>query len=135
MAWAGGLSLAAGAVHGVVAPGHFAEWWGYGLFFVAATLAQMVLGLALLTDAVNPPDAGPSWVSLWRGMVWAGIVGNLLIIALYAVTRTVGIPLLGPEAGRVEPVGFLDVVSLVCEVAVIALLAAEARRGPPVLPA
>jgi hypothetical protein len=129
--WAGGLSIAAGAVHGVVSPGHFAEWWGYGLFFVVAATAQLVLGLALLTDAVNPRDGGPGWRSMWRGMVWAGIAGNLLILALYAVTRTVGIPFFGPEAGRIEEVGVLDVVSGACEVAIVALLAVQARQGPP----
>jgi hypothetical protein len=126
--WAGALSLAAGAVHGGVAPEHFAEWWGYGLFFVVAATAQAVLGLALLTDAVNPRDSGPGWRRLQRAMLWAGVVGNLLILALYTVTRTVGIPFLGPGAGTIEEIGLPDVASLAFEVATVALLALALRR-------
>ncbi len=119
---AGVLSLVAGGIHGGVTPEHFSEWWGYGLFFIFAGAAQILFGLAILTDAFNPKDTGPDWR---RWMWWAyvaGIVGNVLIIALYVVTRTVGIPLLGPEAGEVEPVAPIDIVSKATEVALIVTL-------------
>lgn len=119
---AGVLSLVAGAIHGGVTPDHFAEWWGYGLFFIFAGTAQVLFGLALLTDAINPKDTGPDWRRWMRWAYWAGIVGNVLIIALYVVTRTVGIPLLGPEAGEVEPVAPIDIVSKATEVALIVTL-------------
>lgn len=38
--YAAGLSAAAAIIHGLVAPEHLAEWWGYGAFFIAATVAQ-----------------------------------------------------------------------------------------------
>jgi hypothetical protein len=134
--WAGGLSVAAAAAHGSVSPEHFSEWWGYGLFFVVAATAQMVLGLALLTDAVNPRDGGPRWRTWWHALLWCGVVGNLLILALYAVTRTVGIPFFGPEAGVVEEVAGIDVVTSLLEVATVGLLAMLLRREPaPARPA
>lgn len=128
--WTGSLSLAAGAIHGGVSVEHFAEWWGYGVFFVAAATCQMVLGLALLTNAVNPKDAGASWRRLWGLMVWLGIVGNLLIVGLYAVTRTTGIPFLGPDAGKVEELSGIDVVTTLLEVVTVVLLALMVRKGP-----
>lgn len=112
----------AGAIHGGVTPDHFAEWWGYGLFFTFAGTAQVLFGLALLTDAINPKDTGPDWRRWMRWAYWAGIVGNVLIIGLYLVTRTVGIPLLGPEAGQVEDVDPIDIVSKATEAALIVTL-------------
>lgn len=125
--WAGGLSVAAGGVHGIVTPQHLQEWWGYGLFFIAAGLAQIVLGLALLTDAVNRKEAGPAYLRLRRAMYLSGIFGNLAIIGLYLVTRIVGVPA-GPGAGERETVGAIDVLSKVLEVAVIGLLVALVRK-------
>ncbi len=125
--WAGGLSIAAGGLHGGLASEHLQEWWGYGLFFLFAAAAQLVLGLALLTNAVNAIDSGPAWARLKRGMYGTGIAGNLAILGLYAVTRTVGIPV-GAAAGRIEAVAPIDVVSKVLEAAVIVLLAVLLRR-------
>jgi hypothetical protein len=119
---AGVLSIVAGAIHGGVTPTHFAEWWGYGLFFIFAAAAQVLFGLVLLTDAINPIDTGPSWRRWKRWAYWVGIVGNVLIIALYVVTRTVGVPLLGTEAGEVEEVAPIDVVSKVTELALVVVL-------------
>lgn len=119
---AGSVSIAAGAVHGVAAPEHLEEWWGYGLFFLAAGAAQILFGLALLTRAIRPESWGPRWKEALRALYASGIVGNLLIILLYVITRTVGIPFFGPEAGEREPVGFIDVVSKALELVLIAML-------------
>lgn len=124
--WAGGLSLAAGAVHGLVAPAHFEEWWGYGMFFVIATLAQAVYGLALLTGPVDRPLAAKERRALYG---W-GIVGNLAVVALFVVTRTTGIPFFGPEAGVVAEVRALDVVSKAAEIALVVVLARLLARTP-----
>ena len=43
-----------------------------------------------------------------RTLLRLGIAGNVLVIALWAVTRTVGIPFFGPMTGMVLPVGLLD---------------------------
>ena len=116
---AGGLSVAAGAVHGLVTPAHFEEWWGYGLFFLAATAAQVVYGLALLVGVLDRPlTAGER-----RRLYALGMAGNLAILALYVVTRTTGIPWFGPEAGEVESVAAIDVVSKAIESALLVVLA------------
>ena len=107
-------------------PEHLASWWGYGLFFVAAALAQLVFGLLLLTQGFEPGRM-PPWPIL-RGRVYlAGIAGNLAIMALWVVTRTVGVPA-GPEAGEVEPVGLLDGVSKALETGLVVILAVLWRR-------
>lgn len=123
---AAALSVSAGMVHGSVTQEHLAEWWGYGVFFSAAAALQVAYGL-LLTSL-------PSWSIHERGLrhaAWQrsqavyllGIVGNLALIALWAVTRTGGIPLFGPGAGEVEAVTRISVVAKLLELAIAACLA------------
>src|SRR5690242_26110 len=111
---AGVLALAAGLVHGGLGPEHFAEWWGYGLFFVVAASAQVVLGLALLLDAFEGEG-------LQRATCVAGIAGNAFLILLYVVSRTAGIPFFGPGAGEVEDVALIDVLTVAAEAAIVLL--------------
>jgi hypothetical protein len=89
-------ALAAGLIHFIVVPEHMQESSLYGGFFVAATAAQV--GLAVLLAR--------------RSAAWL-LVGNIAVqvalVSVWALTRTVGIPL-GPEAGMVEAVGVLDSV-------------------------
>lgn len=116
---AGILSLLAGGIHGLAAPEHFSEWWGYGLFFVAATLCQVIYGLLLVSQGI---EGWGGWSAVRGNAYLAGVVGNLAIMALWVVTRTVGVPA-GPEAGTVEAVGVLDAVSKLLETALVACLA------------
>lgn len=111
------LSLIAALIHIWVMPEHTAEWWGYGLFFLIVAMGQALYSIAVLCTP-RP------WIVL------LGIAGNLAIIAFYLVTRTVGIPFFGPNAGEREAVGPLDLGSKVIElVLVIVLLAVwKARR-------
>jgi hypothetical protein len=124
-AWA---SLGAGAVHGALVRDHLEEWWGYGLFFLLAGFAQLLFGLALLTDAVNPKDSGPRWEAARHWLYVIGLVVNVGLIALYVVSRTTGIPFFGPEAGQVEDVGFVDVVSKLLEALAVVALAVLLRQ-------
>ncbi|HLF16591.1 MAG TPA: hypothetical protein VI796_04070 [Candidatus Thermoplasmatota archaeon] len=117
-------SFAAAGAHGLVTGEHFDEWWGYGVFFIVAAFAQTALGILLL--AMGPPTGSvpaayseADWRRLQSRVYVAGIVGNGAVIALYVVTRTVGIPLFGPEAGEVEDIGTVDLVSKVMEVLAI----------------
>src|SRR5829696_1075796 len=109
--YAAALSLTAAAMHAWAMPEHLEEWWGYGSFFLIAATAQACYGLALL----RRPG---------RMLLLLGVVGNLAIVSLWAVTRTVGIPFVGPHAGEAEPVAALvrsarrtEVVNPVAEVA------------------
>lgn len=110
------LSLAAGAIHGVLTPEHWEEWWGYGAFFLALYLAQGFYGVLLLLAAWRAPAAGG------RFLYAVGIAGNLASIAVYAVSRTVGVPFFGPEAGEVESVTTIGLVSKGIEVALVGCL-------------
>jgi hypothetical protein len=109
-------SALAGIIHIVNAPEHLAEWWGYGLFFLFASVAQVwfAVGLLALWQEAEPGlDAQLAqgrrgtrdFVLLGlapRAWFQLGILGNASIVVLYVVTRTVGIPLFGPDAGEVE---------------------------------
>jgi hypothetical protein len=127
-AWA---SLAAGAIHGVLARDHFEEWWGYGLFFALSGLVQLLVALALLTEAANPRDTGPRWLQVRRSLYLAGLLVNTGLILVYIVSRTIGVPFFGPEAGEVEAVAAIDLVAKVLELAAVAALVALLRRPAP----
>lgn len=115
-----GALLFAGTVHIAVMPSHYAEATSYGVFFLLAGTAQLTLAGILLARP------GPAVVA-------AGLLGNAGLIALWALTRTLGVPL-GPHAGRVEPVGALDALCVAAEasVVVMALLWLRARRRTPI---
>ncbi len=131
---AGALSVAAGVAHGLVAPEHLREWWGYGLFFALAALGQVFFGALLLaapwrydeTGGLVPERTGPE-----RALCLLGIVGNAAVILLYVVTRTVGVPFLGPAAGEVEPLGAGGVVTTLFEAVLVCLLIGLWRAPAP----
>jgi hypothetical protein len=106
---AAALSLFAAIIHVWVMPEHFAEWWGYGVFFLVAAAAQALFAILV----VRAPS---------EHLLRAGIIGNLAIIALWIVTRTVGIPFFGPHAGEVEEIGQIDLASKVVEALLVGLL-------------
>lgn len=114
------LSLVTALVHAWVAPEHFEEWWGYGTFFAITAISQAFYSLILLRRP-QPP------------VFLIGIVGNLTIIVLYIVTRTAGIPLVGPWAGEVEMVELIDLVSKTAEAGLIIALVSLLRVSPTFL--
>jgi manganese oxidase len=114
--YAAALSLIAALTHAWAMPEHFEEWWGYGTFFLIAAAAQACYGLALLR-----------WPG--RSLLLLGVVGNLSIVSLWAVTRTAGIPFFGPHAGEVERVGVVDLSATVVELALITVLLAALLRS------
>ena len=105
------LSVAAAMAHLWAMPEHFEEWWGYGVFFLAVALVQVLYGAALLR-----------WPG--RQLLMLGVGLNLAVLGLYIVTRTIGVPFFGPHAGEVEGVGILDLSAMVVEVALVIALAA-----------
>jgi hypothetical protein len=115
----GACVIVSGFVHGFVAPEHFREWWGYGVFFLAASICLIGFGLALVTDAIDPRYMPGDVHRLRRVMYAIGAIGNVSILALYVLTRTVGIPL-GPGSGSVESVGAIDLVAKSTEVLAVA---------------
>ncbi len=113
---AAALSLVAALIHLWVMPEHFAEWWGYGAFFLASAVAQ-VLYVPLLLRRPN------------RTILLLGVGGNLAIVSLYLLTRTVGIPFFGPHAGESEEVGFTDLCATTSELGIIVALGAVLLRN------
>jgi len=113
---AAACSLGAAAVHLRVCPEHFEEATLYGVFFAVAAGCQA--GWAVL-----------AWRRPQQWLVAAAVAGNTAIVALWAVTRTVGIPL-GAQRGSVEAIGALDVVATALEVGLVvcALWALVAMR-------
>jgi cytochrome c-type biogenesis protein len=109
-------SVGAAGVHGALAPEHFAEWWGYGWFFVVVTIVQGAYGIGLITPG-GRLFANPAYLI-------AGIAFNAWIAGFYAVTRISGIPLFGPHAGHVEALDMAGAVSKALEAGTVVSLSA-----------
>ena len=114
-------SLAGSAViHGTVAGEHFGEWVPAGVFFIGIQLVELVLALLA--------------VYAWhrRGAVLVVATG-LLTLAVWVLSRTLGMPV-GPDDFRVpEPVGIPDTACGLLElmsVAAAAVTLALLRTGP-----
>lgn len=103
-------SLGAAAIHFASAPNHYAEWWPAGVFFVLIGVAQAGWAVAAL-------------VSASRAVFTAGLVINLGVIATWAFSRTIGIPV-GPAAGVPEDITRAGLTALAFEI-VIALIALD----------
>lgn len=108
--WAGFASLGAGLVHLAVVREHVAESAVLGVFFLVAGLLQLVWALAALARDRLPV---PRLVA----------TGQLALVALWALDRTLGIPL-GPDAWTPEPLGTADLLCVVLEVCAAAAIGA-----------
>jgi hypothetical protein len=102
------LSLVAAVVHAAVCPDHFHEAAMYGLFFAVATAGQATWSFFV----VRRPR---------RWLLGIGVAGNAALLVLWAVTRTVGVPI-GPGAGEVEAIGVADVLAGAAELGVIVVV-------------
>jgi hypothetical protein len=87
-------------------------------FFVAVAAAQLAWGAVALARA-------PRW---WLAL---GAVGNLVVVATWVVSRTVGLPV-GEFAGSTLPVGFADGLATALEAMIVVGAAAllVGGRGP-----
>jgi hypothetical protein len=84
-------------------------------FFVVVAAAQLVWGAVALARA-------PRW---WLAL---GAVGNLVVVATWVVSRTVGLPV-GEFAGSTLPVGFPDGLATALEAVTVVGAAALLVRG------
>lgn len=126
---AAGLSIGAAIVHGIVTPEHFEEWWGYGTFFMMAALVQLFYGLLLVFQPWQPDPIRGTKGFPARYLYWEGIIGNGFLIVLYLVTRIFGIPFFGPEAGEVELVSTISLISKVIDSTLVVALIILLRRS------
>ena len=97
-------------------PQHVEELGDIGLGFYWAALFQAGFAVAWLTSAVPP-----AWPLV-------GIAGNAVLIALWALSRTTGLPFLP----GVEPIGVADAVCVALEIGLVALLGVALRDPVPV---
>jgi hypothetical protein len=107
-----GSSVAAAGAHAAVFPHHVEEAWFVGLFFLVVTLAQAAWAVLVFLDATS------------TRLLQAGIAGSLGLVALWTVSRTVGLPL---GLGR-ESVGGWDIACAVWELVIVATCAIGLRR-------
>lgn len=98
------LSVGTAVIHFAVLGEHWQEWWGYGLFFGASAWLQLAWAAAVAWRPSRP-------------ILLTGAVSNLVIAALWLLTRTAGIPL-GPASGETEDAAFIDTLASGFELAI-----------------
>jgi hypothetical protein len=110
------MSMAAAAIHFAVMGEHFAEYLAFGVFFSVVAWAQALWAVGVI---VRPS----------RRLLLVGLVGNALVILVWLTSRSTGLPI-GPEAGAAEPAAFVDVLSTLLEMAIVAGTAMLLRGRP-----
>jgi hypothetical protein len=109
-----GLSAVAAGIHAWVVPGHYGEYALFGIFFAVLGFAQAGWAAAVLRRPT-------------RLLHIAGIALSAGLLALWALSRTAGVPI-GPEAWEAEPAGLLDVAAGAAELGIIVMAAASLPR-------
>ena len=109
-----GLSAVAGLIHGKAFIDHVDHYWLFGVFFAALTYAQVLWAMRLWR---RPDD---------RRFFKAVAVMSLGVVAIWVVSRTVGLPI-GPWAGRPETIGVPDAVASLDELVIAAIIVAILR--------
>ena len=99
------LSVASAGIHASVSAEHFQEAFIFGAFFLAASTAQSAWAVLVL----HRPN---------RTLLITGAAGNSVIIALWTITRTIGLPI-GPEPWHPETIGTRDIISTLCELSLV----------------
>ncbi len=108
-----GASIGAGAIHAFVVPEHLEEWWLFGTFFLVCALFQVAWGVGWI---VSPSP----------GLAWVAIVGNATVVAVWAASRTTGLPI-GPEPWMTESIGTLDLLAVGLELLLVVAAARTLR--------
>jgi hypothetical protein len=110
------LSIGAGVIHAAVVPEHLAEAWTFGAFFILVAAFQ--IGWAIMVVL------RPSTIAFATGAV-----ANGAIIAVWALSRTIGLPI-GPEAWIPETMSTVDVTATLMEVLLVVSVAISLVRSP-----
>ena len=108
-------SLATAGIHFAVMGEHFREYAAFGIFFSVVAWFQALWALGIVVAPTRP-------------VIALGLAVNAAVVAIWIVSRTAGLPV-GPEPGIAEPASFLDVLSTVLEIAIVAVTAALLVRG------
>lgn len=102
------LSLAAAGIHFAVISEHLEEYVLFGVLFFALGWFQLVWAQIYLV-----------WPR--RTVAVAAIVINLGAVLVWAMSRTVGLPI-GPESWIPEAIGFSDILATSFEIGIIGLM-------------
>jgi hypothetical protein len=110
--WTAILSILALVAHGIDAPDHLSEWWGYGTFFVVVASFQFFYGIVLFLRPWRYDEDGKLRENAGRSGRPYFILGTVLtasVIIIYIITRTTGMPFFGPDAvaERVTPLSLI----------------------------
>lgn len=111
------VSLATAGIHFAVMGEHFQEYVAFGVFFAVVGWFQSLWALVLV-------------ISPTRSLLFTGAIVNALVVGVWLVSRTIGLPI-GPDPGVAEPAAFLDVLSTVLEVVIVASIVVLLLRGRP----
>jgi hypothetical protein len=93
---------------------HAGHYWLFGVLFGAVALGQIGLAVALWRTQVSD------------GVLVAGAVVTLGVVAVWLVSRTVGLPI-GPWAGTAEQAGVSDAIATLTELVFIAVVSMIVR--------
>ncbi len=96
------LSVGTAGLHFAVIGEHLEEYVPFGLFFACVAWLEALWAIAVVT-----------W--LGRSILRAGLAGNVAIVALWAASRTWGLPI-GPEPWTPEPATVTDIACTALEV-------------------
>ena len=107
-------AVGAGAIHLAFAPEHVQEYLPLGIGFIAAGVLQLGWAVALVVRDSS------------RWLLVGGVL-SLAFVAVYLMSRTVGLPL-GPDAFEAEPFGLSDLICCALELPVGVAAIALARR-------
>jgi hypothetical protein len=106
-------------IHLGVTPQHFAEAFAFGAVMLIVGLGQLI-------------SSGLRIVRPSRRLVLGMIVGNALVIVVYIIAYTVGLPF-GPDAGKAGEVNTIASLATLSEIGLllplVVLLAAVLRGG------
>jgi hypothetical protein len=100
-----GLSFIGGLIHVGAAVDHWAEFHLYTLVFSCIAVVQAGWAVTILRGAS-------------RGVLTLGCVFQLGVVALWAVSRTVGVPI-APQVWTPEEIGVADVIATAGEFATV----------------
>jgi hypothetical protein len=98
-------SVGAAALHFAYTPSHLAEYWLYGIFFLGLAWSQTLWAMGV----VSRP---------WRWLLIVGIAANAAVIAVWVLSRTVGI-WIGPNATVSEAATYPDILATVLEAMIV----------------
>lgn len=109
------LVLVSSLIHSAQIVPHFEQYWLYGAFFAVAATWQAIWAARIFGDPLN------------RRVLVTGIVGNVALIVVWAISRTAGVPI-GPQGWHPEALSAVDVLSKLDELAAVVLMALVLAR-------